>query len=108
MKLSYTERIDIVSMLPAHASVMHLRAAKDIHGKVELTQADMTAVGMTEKDGFLGWDTDKEPAFDVDFTELEREVLAKALKALDEAEQLKPTHLPLYEEFVQDEAIADE
>ena len=99
-KLSYTERMEILFLLPSKGNMMTLRAAEDLRKRLALTQKEMTDAKMQQEGELLRWDDSKEKPLKVTFTELEMQVIADALKTLDEKEELRPAHLPLYDIFV--------
>ena len=102
--LNYTNRIQIsTSLLAGKGNMLALRAEADIRKKVELTQKEMTEVGMTHEEDQLRWEAEKEKPLKVEFSALEVETLAKTLKALDEAEELTVSHMDLYDMFVTEE-----
>lgn len=100
VKLSYAERLDLLMILPVKGNFMTLRAVKDLKPKLELTQGEMNAVDMKQEGDVLSWDDTKEAPKKIKFTQLERDVVEKVLKGLEESEELQMRHMDLYEAFV--------
>ena len=102
-KLSYTDRIELLLLLPTKGSFMALRAAEDLRKDLALTQDEMKLVEMEQDGEMLKWDLSKEAEKEHDFTEFELEVVRKSLKGLDESEELRQTQMELYGRFVENE-----
>ena len=99
MKLNLLERILVLNILPAKGSFTDLIIKEDVAKKVAVTQDEIKELEIKQDDKGLHWkQTDK--VWDIEFKDLEKELVKKQLKELDEKKELTGEHLSLYRAFV--------
>jgi len=99
MKLNLLERILVLNILPAKGSFTDLIIKEDVAKKVAVTQDEIKELEIKSDDKGLHWkQTDK--VWDIDFKDLEKDLIKKQLKELDEKKELTGDHLTLYRLFV--------
>lgn len=98
MNISLKDRITLMVLLPQKGSFTDLILRKDILNKIELTQEEILEFGVTSTETGITWKpNDKQ--FDINFTDLEKDLIKKSLKELDDKKEAQPDHLTLWELF---------
>jgi hypothetical protein len=103
VELSVFERLWLLNnALPTKSSAANLRIVQELVGVLGITAEEHKNLGLREESDRRVWDIEKERKAGVKGIELsdaQKSVLAKALKDLDEKEELEMALLPLYDKL---------
>lgn len=98
MNFTLKDRITLMISLPSKGTFNDLILRKDVLKKIELTQEELEKYNIQSVGGGVTWNPN-EDIFFIEFTELEKDYIKKALKALDDKKEAQPEHLTLWEMF---------
>lgn len=105
VKLSIFERISIPVNFPEKATFADAIIYDDIRNKIKITQNDVVTYNIRNTKDGSGVEWDNEPndgGVDFDFTEMEKNLIIKSFKDLDQKGQI-PTDskfITLYKKFI--------
>ena len=85
-------------ILPEQGNFITLSVKKEILDKIQITQEEIKECEIVEKDGQITWENTKET--EIEFSEVETELIKKQLKELDEKGTLKDASFSLYKLFI--------
>lgn len=101
MKLNLQQRISLTGYLPKEWKFETLVILKDIIKKIEITQDEIAKYEIKSEGNNIFWNVEgAKTEFELEFTELEKSEIKKALKKASDGEILQMRDLPLYELFV--------
>lgn len=95
------ERILILGLLPSEANLVTLKIVLELKRKVGLTAEEFKSVEMVmdEEKQLAKWNSSKDLPVELEFAEVEVDVVRKALQKLDKEAKLTEQHLGLCEKF---------
>ena len=101
MKLSLTERLQFVTLLPEKGDFVTLTLKADIVRKIALTQEEITEWEVKSSDGHsFTWNAEKAQDKEIDFTEAEKALVVRKLKELDAAQALDDVTYAFHKRFI--------
>ena len=101
MKLNLQQRIALTSYLPKEGKFETLVVLKDIQKKIEITQDEIAKYEIKSSENSISWNKEGvKSEMELEFTELEKAEIKKALKKISDEERLRMSDIPLYELFV--------
>ena len=100
MLLTTSERLMLLSILPAEGSILTLRVVRDLRGELGFTEEEIAQKHMTMQDGKVSWESDGDEPKDVTIGEKAQEVIAERLQAISDSNKLPLNMLPLCEKFI--------
>lgn len=106
MKLTISERVSLLNVLPPQGNVVTLRIVQELRTELGFTEKELKAYKMknTPSEGggsFITWDEDfAKTTKEIKIGKVANGVIVGALKKLDRQQQLHITMLPLYDKFV--------
>lgn len=108
MELGIKDRIAMAMILPKEGDIISQTIVKNILEKTRLTQDDMKKIDMQIlPDGKALWVEEKEFEIDVDFSDLEMDLMKKAVDDLVNIRKINQDNLGLCKK-IQDEKKAEE
>ena len=101
MKLNVQNRLVLMSILPVSGNAINLKLLRVLRESLSFNEKEIKMLNLVEKDGMVTWKPDhrvkdKEVEIGAAMTEL----IVKALKALDEKEELLDVQMNLYDIFI--------
>lgn len=100
IKLTFTERILINSILPTEDSYLNLLARKDLLKKIVITNEEVEECDLKNNGSNLVWDEKKAKDISVNISEMEREYISNKLKSLDKEKKLNFNLVSFYKEIM--------
>ena len=109
MKLSILNRLNLSKLL--HSDYIQERLKHrfnflewsmndGIIKKITISDEEQTLVSLTQENGQLFWNSEKDPLKEIEFSALEKDFLIVLFKELDGAKQIDSDNGPLYKLFV--------
>lgn len=95
MKLSIKERLNFGAILPQKGNIVEQKLARDIGEKIEISQKEMKEIGLKAVGDTVQWNEKKAKDKNVEFTEMELDLLKKQVKELDEKKEITANILSL-------------
>lgn len=86
-------------MLPEQGNIITIKLARDLKGKLELSQAEMKAADVKMVNEQLTWEP-VEQEEDIKLSEAETELMVYRLNALDAEDELTEHHISLWDKFM--------
>ena len=99
MLLTLKERFSLPSILPTQGGFTKLVIKNDIIDKIKITQEEIKEFEIESNGQEVKWNTTKEKDLEVDFTELESNLIKECLSTLDKEEKLNDETFGLYNKF---------
>jgi len=88
MKLTVAERLCISELFPAEGNIISMTLTKDISEKVSITQEEIKDFEIISDETGIRWNAKKQRDIDVEFTELELNLLKDQVKKFDEEKKI--------------------
>jgi hypothetical protein len=88
MKLAVKERILIAGIYPRESNIINQTIVKDISDKVKILQDEMKEINLKLDGGQFTWDNKKAVDKDVEFTDLELQLLKGQVDKLDKENKI--------------------
>lgn len=94
IKITINDRFSLHNLYPENTNLVSLKLIKDIKEKLELSQEEMTSIGLQSlPNGSVAWSPDKAEKtklaeVDMNFTEMEINLLHGRLEELDKANKI--------------------
>lgn len=105
MKLSVTDRLIAMSLLPKEANFLTLKLVRKALDALGFSEDEHKVLKFERAEtGGTKWNADADPMKDVALGEVAKNELVKALKKLDETGKLTSEHVGLYELLVEQKA----
>lgn len=98
MKLNILERVVLLQLLPQQGSFVTLKIVNDLQNVLGFTEDELKKNNIKEVDGRITWDENRDK--EITIGEKATELIAEALRELDEEKKLQSQHYTLYEKFV--------
>ena len=100
MNLTVSERLGLLSILPAEGNYSTMRILHDLRSELGFTEDELKAAGIREEGGRTVWKQNGAAPADVQVGEAARNLIVSALKAADDGCRLSNLTVPLFERFV--------
>lgn len=103
-KLSLTERVQILSILPREGDIKTLRIVKDLAEKVNITKEEIEKFQfeLSPEGNAYTWNKEgTESVLAAELTKYEEDEIRSALMKLEGTRKLSMSLVPLYERFVE-------
>jgi len=102
VKLTVSERITLMGVLPQEGNFATLKVVQDLRNNVGLTQKELGLIDYKQVGDRAEWDPDKEDKAikEIDFGKYELDVIKSALEKLDKEEKMSIHQVSLYEKFM--------
>jgi len=101
MELTVLERLLIQNLLPEKGSYTNLKLMRVAREALSFDEAENKALQFNQEGEMLNWKEGVVPEKDIKIGEIVTEMIKKALKDLNDKEELKPEQFSLYEKFVE-------
>ena len=99
MKLTNTNRIMLINILPQEGKYEDIICIKDIKKKIDPTQDDLMKWNFKTIGNQIHWTPENEE-YNIEFTELEKEIIKATLKKINSEAKLNENTATLYKMFV--------
>ena len=103
MKLSISERIVLMDMLPKEGNITQVRILTDLRAQLGFTEQEHQQYGIRVNDGSVTWMPGKDDNKDVPIGDVARDIIRERLTAMDAAKKLTEQHITLWGKFVEGE-----
>lgn len=106
MRLQVHDRLVLLSLLPGEGNFLLLTLVQELRRKLHVTAKEQDTIGFNPTT--LQWSAEKEallPPFEMEFAQVERDVIVTVLEKLNRAEKLHVDHLRCYRIFVLGESL---
>jgi len=101
VNVGLTHRVHLISTLPVEGDFISLTIKKDILEKVNLTQKEITDWEIKFLgDGRITWNADKVKKIEIQFTDVETEMIKSILTNLNNEKKLTEQSYELYDMFI--------
>ena len=99
-KLSITDRIHLLNMLPQENNAVTLRIIRDLKKKLSFSEWEIKEYEMTMDGTRVKWSEEKAKPKEVEFGDTALELIKKELEKLDKEMKLHDTQLEVYDKFM--------
>jgi hypothetical protein len=99
MKLSVSDRIRLLGVLPDKGNILTLKIVHTLRGDLSFSEKELKDWEITTTEGMIKWNA-KAKEKEVKVGDAAKEVIVTALKALDEKSELTPGDIGLWDKFV--------
>ncbi len=103
MKLTVSNRLALLSILPAEGDITTIRIIGDLRKQLSFSEEEHAALGVRVDEGNIHWNPDAETEMEFNMGKKAKEIIAKALEGLNASNSLREAHLELWEMFMEDE-----
>ena len=106
MRLSMTERLLLLNLLPEQGDVATIRVVHDLRQNLAPSDEEYEECGFftqEDKPNMLFWDKEKETQKEMEISRAAREVIKKSLLRVSDEEQVTADLIPLFDKFVIEE-----
>lgn len=90
IEMSVMDRIQIKALFPEAANMLTLAVMKDIAAKTELSQIEVSEIGLKQEGNRIVWDSAKAPVNEIEFSDAEISFLKKRIDELDSQNKIQP------------------
>ena len=101
IKLNVSERFALLGMLPQKGNYATQKVVNQLISDIGFSAKELKDMEYRQEGDQAKWNPEKDPNKEFDFGKYETEVIADALKELDEQDEMELRHLTLYEKFVE-------
>ena len=102
MKLTLGERFEVLRLLPEQGNFATLKIIGETRSNLAPSEADYKKFDIRQQGDQFIWDSAKgAEEVEILIGDVASDIIAKSLKAMDEAEILGIQHISLYEKFVE-------
>ena len=101
IKLDISERFALLGILPEKGNYATQKVVGDLIEDIGFSVEELEKIEYKQEGDRGVWDPKKDPNKEFDFGKYESEVIADALKDLDEKDELERRHVSLYDKFVE-------
>jgi len=102
--LNVTERLTLLSILPAEGNFLTLKLVRELREMLSFSEEENGHLRFVQEGDQVRWDEDAATLKDCDIGEKMTDLIVETLKKLDEEKKLKLQMFSLYEKFVIQEA----
>jgi hypothetical protein len=99
MKLDVSERIRLLGILPEKGNLLTLKIVSTLRDDLSFSEKEHKALNFKTEGNFTRWSDNVKPK-DVKLGDQAKEIVVKALKELDEKEELTLPDVGLWERFI--------
>ena len=100
MKLNILERLKVLQMLPQEGNFATLTIIRNLQEALSLTEAEFKEFEVKEDGTSTTWNVKGREEREIDIGEKAEEIVATALKKLDDENKLTQQHISIYEKFI--------
>ena len=101
-ELTLLERLTLLQALPAQGNFATIKIVRKLREDLSLSEKEHKEYNVVLEGDRIRWDLKKEKPKKVDIGPTSLGIIQKALKGLNDKEQLKDEHITVYERFVGD------
>lgn len=103
MKLSITERIALLGVLPKEGNAVTLKLVRELRGDLSFSEDEIKRFSMEiSADGSVRWDADSAEDREYSFGDTTKGIISDSLRRSESQKQLPLTLLSLYERLIED------
>jgi KaiC/GvpD/RAD55 family RecA-like ATPase len=99
MKLSVSDRIRLLGVLPDKGNILTIKIVQTLRGDLSFSEKELKDWEITSDVGMIKWN-DKVKEKKVEVGDAAKAVIVDSLKALDEKSELSPGDIGLWDKFV--------
>jgi hypothetical protein len=99
MRLSVTDRLSILNILPKEGDITTLRILQDLISRVGFTEDEYAAWNIRSEDTQIKWDSAAAHDVEIEIGPKAFVLIAEALDNLEKTRRLRMEYLGLYEKF---------
>lgn len=100
MKLSTSERITLLDILPKEGNIITLRVVRDLQNQLSFNDKEIEKLGLNVINGGVTWNKDADREIDFDFSEAALGIIKDTLTKLEESSKLQVVMVPLYDKVM--------
>lgn len=100
MKLTVSERINLINILPIHANFVVLTKSRELSNQLNFSDEEIKNWEIKAEDNQVKWNPEKVQSKDIKIGEIMTEEIKRILREKDEAKELELPLLTLYEKFI--------
>lgn len=100
VNLKVLDRITLLQTLPAQGNILTLKTTRELREKISFEEEEQKALKFKNADNQIEWDSKADKGVEIQFSDVEIDLISKELKKLDEDEKLEARHVDLYDKFV--------
>lgn len=100
MELTIFERLILLSILPQEGNFMTLKIVRQMREDLSFSEEEHKTLNFKQENDRIVWNQTSEKIKNVSLGEKAIEIIADALKKLDDSKKLTEQHFSLYEKFV--------
>jgi hypothetical protein len=97
LKLSVSDRILLLNILPKEGNLLDLRIVRDLHKSLSFTETEHAALQFVVTDNQIQWNREADQGADIEIGPKAISLTLASLEALNAASKLKLEHLDLME-----------
>jgi len=104
MKLSITERMLLLHILPPQGDIITLRLVRNLQADISLSEKELKEISYKRDGGQVTWNDEKAKKVkpkNIEIGEICLGIIREELTKLNDKKQLTQHHIPLYERFVE-------
>jgi len=101
MKLNVLERLKILQLLPQEGNFMTLTIVNKMKESLSLTEAEFKEFEVKEDGVQTTWNTKGQEEQELEIGEKASDIIAEALKKLNDEDKLTVQYMSVYEKFVE-------
>ena len=103
--LNVGERMMVLGMMPKEGSIVTLRLTRGLVEKLGLSAQEIQEFGVVEEtvdnQNMVRWNAAGSTPKEIEFAEVESDLIRKELRKLDTGEKLTAGMIPIYEKFME-------
>jgi len=100
MELSVGERLVVLSILPKEGDFLSLKLVRELQSNLSFSEEEHKKYQFVQEENSVHWNNAAEDSKDVPMGDKAKEIIKRALTALNDKKQLRFEHMGLYEKFV--------
>ena len=95
LKLTMQDRLLFGSLYPQQSNILEQTIIRDIDKKVGIKQEEIKKYKIVQKESVFTWDKDTPKEFEIEFSQVEIDLLKKQVKRLDKKNEISQSNLGL-------------
>lgn len=100
MKLGVQERLILLGVLPQEGDFVTLKIVRQLQSDLSFSEEEIKRYNFKEDKKRIHWDNEDKQGKEIEIGDKAKEIIATALKKLNDTKELKMSQLSLYEKFV--------
>ena len=101
MKLSISERVALLSVLPHEGNITNIRLVRKLREGLSFSEEELATHSLDNTDDGVRWDPGpSDPMKDVEIGEKAMDVVKDALRTADSKRVLTEGHIPIWDKFM--------